>query len=379
MKHSSRKSRLTLMVAVVKGAPFATQINSIFEGQGSTFMSAQICPRAEELSRIAEDIQGLERLSWLVENKPGFRAYNGFEPSGRMHIAQALITAINANAIAKAGGKMVIYIADIFAQLNHKMGGDPVKIHDVGEYFIEVFKACGMDVEHVEFVWASQFIREHQREYFELVNDISCYASLARIQRTVQIMGRAEGESLSLSQLIYPCMQTADVFMLGVDVCQLGLDQRKVNMLAIEFARDNGRESPVILSHHMLMGLKGNTKKMSKSDPDSAIFIEDTKEDIVRKIHGCAFPEKPEENPLFEYVKYIILRKFEEITLCGKTYKNAEDVHKDFAELVAQKEKFQDDVAEYVDKLIQPIRDHFQSTPELRALLEKVESYRVTR
>ena len=31
-------------------------------------------------------------------------------------------------------------------------------------------------------------------------------------------------------------MQVADVFQLGVDICQLGMDQRKVNMLAREYA-----------------------------------------------------------------------------------------------------------------------------------------------
>jgi len=31
---------------------------------------------------------------------------------------------------------------------------------------------------------------------------------------------------------------------------------------------------PVIISHHMLSGLKEGQEKMSKSDPDSAIFME---------------------------------------------------------------------------------------------------------
>jgi hypothetical protein len=31
---------------------------------------------------------------------------------------------------------------------------------------------------------------------------------------------------------------------------------------------------PVIISHHMLAGLKEGQEKMSKSDPDSAIFME---------------------------------------------------------------------------------------------------------
>ena len=41
------------------------------------------------------------------------------------------------------------------------------------------------------------------------------------------------------------------------DICQLGMDQRKVNMLAREYCDDIKRKlKPVILSHAMLPGLK---------------------------------------------------------------------------------------------------------------------------
>ncbi|EAX98208.1 hypothetical protein TVAG_263250 [Trichomonas vaginalis G3] len=341
-----------------------------------------IAEKAALLRSIAEDIQGNERIEELLEKKPNFRAYNGFEPSGRMHIAQALVTAINCNAITKAGGTMVLYIADLFAQLNHKMGGDMKKIHDVGRYFVEVFKACGMDLDHVEIIWTADFIKEHQREYFELVHDISSFATLSRIKRTVTAMGRTEGDKLSLSQLLYPCMQATDVFMLDVDICQLGVDQRKVNMLAIEYANHVKRPSPIILSHHMLMGLKGKAHKMSKSDPMSAIFIEDEKDRIVEKMMNAYNPPEAAENPLFEYIKYIILRKLGSITINGKEYTKIEDVEADFPSF------FKDDeakkglvmaVAEAVDACIQPVRDHFKSSPELIELLKRVEEYRVTR
>lgn len=36
------------------------------------------------------------------------------------------------------------------------------------------------------------------------------------------------------------------------------------------------RFKPVVLSHPMLMGLKQGQAKMSKSDPDSAIYMEDS-------------------------------------------------------------------------------------------------------
>lgn len=319
-----------------------------------------------------------EMLDELLSRSEPFIAYNGFEPSGRMHIAQAMMTALNTNAIIKAGGFMILYIADIFAKLNHKMGGDINKIRDVGQYFIEVFKACGMDLKHVKFIWATDFIRENCQQYFELVNDISEFATLSRISRTVQIMGRKEGDNLSLSQLIYPCMQATDVFLLNVDVCQLGVDQRKVNMLAIDYATETGRKKPIVLSHHMLMSLKGTSNKMSKSDPDGAIFIEDSREDIIRKINKAICPPDIKENPLFEYIKHIIIRKIYPIVLCGKSYSNIEEVQADFQNLIANESQFRTDVADYIDKIIQPIRDHFQ-TPELQELLRRVESYRVTR
>ena len=49
-------------------------------------------------------------------------------------------------------------------------------------------------------------------------------------------------------------------------------------MLAREYCdKINVKEGkPIILSHHMLSGLKEGALKMSKSDPDTAIFMEDS-------------------------------------------------------------------------------------------------------
>ncbi|KDP37419.1 hypothetical protein JCGZ_07946 [Jatropha curcas] len=73
--------------------------------------------------------------------------YDGFEPSGRMHIAQGVMKTISVNKLTAAGCKVKIWIADWFAQLNNKMGGDLKKIQTVGRYLIEIWKAVGMDLE----------------------------------------------------------------------------------------------------------------------------------------------------------------------------------------------------------------------------------------
>ena len=90
-------------------------------------------------------------------------------------------------------------------------------------------------------------------------------------------------------------MQCTDIFFLKADVCQLGVDQRKVNMLAREYCDAAGiKLKPIILSHHMLYGLFKGQAKMSKSNKESAIFMEDSEEDVERKITNAYCPRVPE-------------------------------------------------------------------------------------
>ncbi len=91
------------------------------------------------------------------------------------------------------------------------------------------------------------------------------------------------------------------------------MDQLKVNVLAREYCDERkDLTKPIIVSHHMLMGLKEGQEKMAKSDPDSAIFMED-EEDVVRtKISKKAFckPGDILKNPILDYTKHIIFESF---------------------------------------------------------------------
>ena len=160
---------------------------------------------------------------------------------------------VQVNKLTAAGCIFKFWVADWFAKLNVKLGGDADKIRTTGRYMLEVWKAVGMDMRNVQFLWASDCINKHADEYWGLVMDIATRSSLPRILRCGQIMGRSSCvEQLSASQVFYPCMQCADVFYLKADICQLGLDQRKVNMLAREYcaaAHGPSARKPVILSH----------------------------------------------------------------------------------------------------------------------------------
>lgn len=337
-----------------------------------------------------ECIQETE-LKELLSKSPNPVCYDGFEPSGRMHIAQGLLKAVNVNQLTQAGFTYIFWIADWFAQMNHKMNGDPNKIKDVGRYFIEVWKACGMKMDRVKFLWASDEISTHYNDYMKIFLDISSKTSIGRIKRCMQIMGRSEDkfEEQSASHIVYSCMQCTDIFFLGVDVCQLGVDQRKVNMLAREYAKSSGKRKPIILSHHMLAGLKKGQSKMSKSDPDSAIFMEDSPEEVQRKIKKayCVAGDSQqgsEQNPCMEYMKYIVFPNVNTVAIKRKEqetlfYTDYEKLAEAFKAGKIHPMDLKVALSDYLNEILAPIRKHFQENSYAKGLLEKVKSYRVTK
>jgi len=135
----------------------------------------------------------------LLAKKPHVVAYDGFEPSGRMHIAQGVMKALNVNKLTRAGVTFTFWVADWFALMNNKMGGDLAKIQTTGRYMVEVWKAVGMDLEgeRVRFVSSSEEINARAAEYWPLVLDIARRNSLARVTRCSQIMGRSETDELA--------------------------------------------------------------------------------------------------------------------------------------------------------------------------------------
>ena len=106
-----------------------------------------------------------------------------------MPVVQGVLKALSVNKLTTAGCRVKIWIADWFAQLNNKMGGDLKKIEVVGRYLIEIWKAVGMDLDggKVEFLWSSKEINSRAHEYWPLVMDIARRNKLPRIIRCVYV------------------------------------------------------------------------------------------------------------------------------------------------------------------------------------------------
>ena len=348
--------------------------------------------RFETIKNIGEEIVTEPELFDLLQREDSPIVYDGFEPSGRLNIANCLMKVHNTNLLIQNGCKVIFWIADYYAQLNQKLGGNLKNIQTVGQYMIQTWIAAGLDTRGVEFRWASQEINRNSVDYWNLVMDISRRFNIARMVRCTKALGREESNTLSLSQLIYPAMQVADIFLLDVDICQMGNDQRKVNTLARKYVNLIRKEKdrpklakmypPIILSHHMIMGLKQDQEKMSKSDPDSCIYMDDAEGDINRKINKayCPPPDSNEavtKNPIMDYLKNIVfpirisrgeIIKIERKDQDSIEYQQYNQLEADYLANQIHPEDLKNGLKKYLNILIEPVRKQFQSNENLKLL-----------
>nr|BAN66105.1 tyrosyl-tRNA synthetase, putative [Babesia bovis] len=307
--------------------------------------------------------------------------YDGFEPSGRMHMPKGICKAYKVNQLKRMGISSVMWIADWFAMLNDKLNGNMENIRLVGEYFKHVWRASGMDMNAVKFLWASEEINKNPDLYWRLVMDISRSFNITRLKRCSEALGRADGDNRPGASLLYPAMQCADIFYKRADICQWGLDQRKINMLAREYCElKSVGARPIILSHHMMPSLAQQGGKMPKSIPNSAIFMEDSAEEVNAKIKSAWCPEKEvSDNPCIAYFEHIVFPMFNTVTIPRKE-KNGGDViyqchselKQDYLSGSLHPADLKPALASYINRLLEPVRIYFRDNPEANELARRV-------
>lgn len=344
----------------------------------------------------AEEIVTEKELKEIFETNTHPIAYDGFEPSGIAPIHFGLLRATNLKNMLKAGIKFKLYLADYFSFINNKLGGNLDNIRTAGRYFIEVWKACGIDTKKVEIIWAKDIM--DSLDYWDKTLRVAKEISLERNLRATTIMGRGQGEKLSMGQLFYPPMQVTDIFHMNIDICQLGMDQRRAHMLARDVAPKLKWKKPVAAHHHILMGLQGLQKKgtkeetliaskMSKSDPKSCIYMHESYEELKKKINSAYCPAKQEEgNPLLEYCKYIIFKEVKSMKI-ERSKKFGGDVEffsydelmKAFLKGELHPVDFKVGVANELNQLIKPARDYFEKNKKAKELYGLVNRFKITR
>lgn len=392
----------------VKPLAQPSQVRILLPGQ-KTMISKKI----NLISRFTEEVITPEDLEFLLKSGEQLNHYIGFEISGKIHLGTGLVCMQKVKDFADAGVKVNIFLADYHTWINDKLGGNLEKIKEVAVgYFKEgltaAYECVGGNQKDLNFILASDFYRQNDN-YWPTVIEVGKNTSLARMKRSITIMGRGEGEEVDFAKLMYPAMQVADIFAGGFHFSHAGSDQRKANVIARDVAKQlkisplkigDNVVKPVAVHTHLLAGLDKpavwpipenfnrteiqTSMKMSKSKPDTCVFIHDGVDEIKRKIKKAFCPEgEIEFNPIINWAEYLVFPKIEEneekfVIERKPEYGGNLEIRgiDELKEIFKNKELHPEDlkksVEEYLIELLKPAREHFEKG-EAKEMLEGLE------
>ena len=131
-------------------------------------------------------------------------------------------------------------------------------------------QVCNGQCVQVLFLSASEEINKSADKYWTSVMDIARRNNLNRIIRCSQIMGRTDTDDLSAAQILYPCMQCADIFYLqvrsGFKLPCCDLPWHSDTSLARAFIFHVALHTPQVMLHaHMTWPLQACTHAQASS------------------------------------------------------------------------------------------------------------------
>ena len=332
-----------------------------------------------------EEIVKDEELTELLNTNSKPKHYIGLEISGFLHLGSLISTGFKINDFIKAGIDCTVFLADWHTLINDKLGGNLDTISKVAKYYADAFRLV---CPGVNIVMGTE-LYDSKKEYWSELVGITKHMTLKRTMRTLDIMGRKEeDEKIDLAKLLYPPMQAADIHSLDLDIVHAGMDQRKIHMLVREIFPKMKWKVPVAVHHSLLPGLTqpnpdeveraGEVAKMSKSNPDSGIFIHNSDDEIRKKIRkGWCEEGLTDNNPILEYARQVVFHECDSISVerpekfgGNITYNSYQELESDFAQKNLHPGDLKNTVGEYMVKIIGSIRDKITLSNELYELIK---------
>jgi len=376
-----------------------------------------VSERFELIKRGTEEVLTEDDLKRYLESGVPLNHYIGFEISGKVHLGTGIVCMSKIKDFLDAGVKCSVFLADWHSWINDKLGGDLEQIQKIATgYFKEGLKAClgavGADAEKVKFTLGTELYHNNDK-YWETFIDVCKNTTLNRMHRSITIMGRKLGEGVDFAKLLYPAMQVADIFIQNVNLAHAGYDQRKAHVVARDVAlkmkknnlvNNNGEKiKPICVHHHLILGLtkpaiwpiENQTQlqemwsdmKMSKSIPNSAVFVNDTPEEIKNKVKNAFCPEgNVSVNPILDWAKYVIFRNKGSNILIERPPKYGGDIEfNSYTELESaflskslHPQDLKIGVADKIVEILEPVRKHFEK-PHIQKMKKELEELIITR
>jgi len=309
------------------------------------------------IKRNSEEIITEQELIELLQRKERPVAYCGYEPSGPMHLGH-FVTITKLMDLKRAGFRIKVLLADIHAFINRK--GSEDEIQREVQNWKRTIEAIGLEAE-VVLGSSYQFSKEYQEDVLRLAQKCTINRGLRSMQEVARDI-----ENATISQVIYPLMQVADIKHLGIDLAEGGMEQRKIHML--------GRESADIIGHRfialhtpLITSLKGPGQKMSKSIPGSGIAVTDSYDEIKRTLRQAYCPEKVvEDNPVLQIARLIIFPRVESFRIerpekygGNLEIESYEELERRYASGEIYPLDLKNAVADHLERIISPIRERW--------------------
>ena len=164
----------------------------------------------------------------------------------------------------------------------------------------------------------------------------------------------------------------------------------------------NTKWKPICVHHHLLQGLEKpnlwpipkdqrkealSSAKMSKSKPETCIFIYDSFEEIQKKIKRAFCPERIIEfNPVIDICKHIIFREKQVFTVTRAPKFGGTIEFNDFSELEnaflqgkLHPQDLKNAVTTHLSDILEPVRKYFANNKEAMDCLNIIKKAKITR
>lgn len=375
--------------------------------------------KIELITRNTEEVLSENDLEKLIASGTELCHYIGFEISGKVHLGTGLMSMGKVADFLRAGVKCRIFLADFHSYLNNKLGANWENIRKASqEYFqeglIASLKCFGVDVGseikkgNLRFISGKE-LYENNLIHWETFMEVGKHITLSRNLRSISIMGKKMGHDVDMATLFYPPLQVADIFTLGVNLAHAGIDQRKAHVIARQVAKKitinplkdkSGKiVAPVAIHQNTIAGLEGPKEKekksrgeleidlkMSKSKPETAIFVHDAPEKIREKIKAAFCPPKEIEfNPIINWIEFLIfwgqgkgnfeIKRKKEFG-GNKNYQTIVQIKTDYQKGSLHPMDLKEAAASWLINKLEPARKHFQKEKPKKGLkfLEKITS-----
>ncbi len=212
---------------------------------------------------------------------------SGIQPTGRLHIGNYLGALKNFVELQNSGKYYCYFLIVDLHSLT-----EPFEPKEKSKQILELaaeYMAAGLNPKQ-----SIVFLQSQISAHSELAWILNTITPISELRRMTQFKGKseAEKENANVGLLTYPTLMAADIILYDAKFVPVGDDQLQhleltrtlVRKFNSRFGKTFVEPQPILTKTPRVMSLANPAKKMSKSDPQGCLFIDDSPEEIKKKI-----------------------------------------------------------------------------------------------